>query len=798
MSGALDGIKIVDVCHAVVGPWGAMLLASMGAEVVKIEPPGRGDIIRGVAPFQRGLSVVYTHSNFNKKAVILDLKDEGQREVCYGLLARSDILVENMRPGVAERLGLAYETVAELNPRLVYVSASAWGRRGPLASMGGVDPTVQALSGWASVNGERGGKPELYRYGAHLDITTSSAIAAAALLGLLARERTGNGLRVDVTMLGASMNAQLTRLAEFFATGQPPPLMGSACVTSAPNQAFLCKDSKWLAVGVEKDEQWQGLCRALDRSDLAADPRYATNPDRVRHREQLIPELEKTFSTQPSIWWSIKLVRERVPQGPFLDFDALRHHQHVWENGFLATIDLPHQGKFLYTPPPMSLSRTPIEIRGAPYPGQHNAELPEGRKAPHPASSQPGQSSEGNIGGMPLAGTKVLDLTQGLCGPYLTYLMAVSGAEVIKVEPPAGDYARQFGPPFRGEVSAVFEVLNSGKQSVVVDLNASDGADLVRRLADQAAVVVEDLGPGAADKLGLSYDNLSRQNPRLVYTSITPFGEHGPWRDLPGSELVLQAMSETWVSIGQLREPPQRLGADVANLNTGLFGLGGTLLALYHALRTGQGQRVTVSMLATLLHLRGILWSARHDPEGWHGNHQEGFTNPRDLGYQTADVPVYFSLRRGDEPAYVSLLNELDMTHVLEDPRFHEGGREAVGRGRYAAQVRHVWEKGFAKLTAAEVIDLVLRHNGDAVPVNDYQTLVNHPQVRELRIVRDVSDREGKPFKALEPPWSLQGAEQRAYPGAPRLGEHTAEVLSDLGYPDDHVTRLRKASVIAG
>lgn len=374
MHGPLDGIRVFDLTHAAVGPWAAMLLGSLGADVIKVEHP-EGDIIRVVPPNQRGLGVVYSHCNLNKRGIILDLKNPEHREVAYRLVEKADIFMENMRPGTAERLGFGYEQVARLNPRIIYASASAWGRTGPMREMGGADPSVQAFCGWASITGAPGGKGELFRHFAHLDLTTSSFLVGAILQALLVREQTGRGMRVELTMLGAAINLQVTRVAEFFATGKTPPPMGSACTTTVPHQGFLCQDKRWLAVGVVNDGQWQGLCRALGLDELAADPRFATNPARVENRDQLIPLLEQVFSTKPTTWWLIRLTKEGVPHGLFLSFQELRHHQHCLQNRFIEAVDIPHQGRLLVGGLPWRFEKTPARLSPPPAPGQHNEEV---------------------------------------------------------------------------------------------------------------------------------------------------------------------------------------------------------------------------------------------------------------------------------------------------------------------------------------------------------------------------------------------------------------------------------------
>jgi crotonobetainyl-CoA:carnitine CoA-transferase CaiB-like acyl-CoA transferase len=393
-----------------------------------------------------------------------------------------------------------------------------------------------------------------------------------------------------------------------------------------------------------------------------------------------------------------------------------------------------------------------------------------------------------------LDGLKVVDITQGACGPFASQLMAYSGADVVKVEPPEGDYARYWGPPFIGGESAVFLALNRHKRSVALNLATAEGREILAALLGGADVFLEDLGPGGLASLGIEP---GKANPRLIHCSISAFGEEGPLKDLAGSELVIQAMSDYWGSLGAIGEPPERLGADVANINTAIFAFDAVLAALFHRARTGVGQRVAVSMYGTLLHMRGIMWAAQTDPDDWYGFHCDTYVKPRDHGYRTKDRPIYFSLRRMDEESWVRLLAELNLLdRVIEDPRFWEGGREAVGTGRYAHEVKPIWEEAFKDRSSAELIELLSAYGAEAVPVNDYESLFAHPQVETLGIVDEVNDPERGPYRVLLPPWYLEGLGIRRDGKAPALGEHTREVLRELGYGEEEVARLEAAGVV--
>jgi crotonobetainyl-CoA:carnitine CoA-transferase CaiB-like acyl-CoA transferase len=380
-----------------------------------------------------------------------------------------------------------------------------------------------------------------------------------------------------------------------------------------------------------------------------------------------------------------------------------------------------------------------------------------------------------------LDGYRVLDFTQGLCGPFCTMQLGDGGAEVIKVEPPAGDFARRMGPPFIGDESAVFLSLNRNKKSVVIDLGSASGRETAVRLAREADVVVEDFGPGAATTLGLDYAQLRAANPKLIYCSITPFGEEGPLRHLPGSELVVQAMAEYSASLGRIGDPPVRVGADIASLNTGTFAAQAILGALFHRLRSGEGQRVAVSEFGALLHMRGIMWSSLSDPDDWYGFHLDHYIKPPDYGYQTKNGSFYFILRRGNSEDWDRLVMELGMEEALADSRFDDYGRAATSIGRHATEVKPIWEKAFANRKREELVDLVKSIGGDAVPIMEYPELLAHPQVAALEVVAEIDHPTAGRLKTIRPVARLSDTPNSIRLAPPTLGQHTDEILRATG-----------------
>jgi crotonobetainyl-CoA:carnitine CoA-transferase CaiB-like acyl-CoA transferase len=817
MAGVLDGVRVFDLTLAAVGPWSAKLLGELGADVIHVEGP-KPELAHHIPPDIAGTGVLYLTANTNKRSIVLDLKSDADRQRALALLRTCDVFVQNMRPGAVEKLGLGYDEVVLQRPDIIYVSASAYGRVGPMATEAGVDPLLQSFCGWSSITGPAGSDGEMFRHYAHLDLTTSSMIVEAVLAALLVRGRTGQGQHVELQMLAAALSLQSNRLAEHFATGVAARPLGSASATTAPHEAFRCADGRWLAVGVERDDQWARLWRAIGADDLGADRGLDRNAGRLARREELSTAIAARLATKPAAWWAICLTRARVPHSRLFDFDELRHHPQVIANGHLVELDTDRYGAIAMEGPPWRFAGTPERPPrpGGPA-GQHTDEVFSSLLEPVPVrAAEPGAAdragpagSAGAATAAPLAGTLVVELAEGVAGPFACARLADLGAAVVKIERIDGDPARDHGPALPGAsgaapaLTATFAALNRGKRSIAVDLAQPDGRALVRRLLERADVVVEGLPPGEAAGHGLAYDDAAAANPGLVYVAVSGWGEHGPLAGQPAAELAVQAMAEYLSSLGRIGEPPVRLGTDVAGMNTGIFACQAALAGLLVRQgvgptdgRPGGGQRVAVSMLGSLLHLRGIMWTARSNPDDWYGFHLDHYTNPPESGYRTADGQVFFGLRRGNSEDFDQLMIALGLVEHITDPRFVDFGRQAAPLGRYAVEAKEVWESAFETMTTQEVIDLFHERGGDAVPFTDHPTITAHPQVEAIGALTTVEQEGFGPLRAVAPPWTFTATPAVIGAGAPALGRHTDEILSELGLTAGELADLRARGVI--
>ncbi len=363
--GPLDGIVVVDLTRVLSGPYCTMLLADMGARVIKIERPGRGDDTRAWGPpFIKGESAYFLSINRNKESVTLDFKDPEGRRVLEALLDRADVLVENFRPGTLEKLGLGYAQLAERLPRLIYCSVSGFGQNGPARTRPGYDAVVQAESGLMSITGPHDGSA--FRLGVAItDITAGMFAAQGVLLALLARHQTGRGQFVDIAMLDAAAALLTYQAGIFFATGQSPTRLGNRHPTIMPYETFEATDGEFV-VAVGNDDLWVSFCRAIELPALAEDARFATNRQRVSIADELRPILTQQLSTQPASYWVDALSRAGVPCGLIRDIEAALTDPQLLARDMVQTLAHPTAGPIQALGVPVKLSETPGQIRTPP------------------------------------------------------------------------------------------------------------------------------------------------------------------------------------------------------------------------------------------------------------------------------------------------------------------------------------------------------------------------------------------------------------------------------------------------
>ncbi len=376
--GALGGIRVIDLSHQAAGPWCTSLLGDLGADVVKVEKPGRGDGIRyadrtGRLPPEVG-GLNFQGLNRNKRGLTVDIGQEAGCALVRRLVARSDVLVENFRPGVMERHGLGWEALRAENPRLVYCSITAFGPRGPLAQKPGMDLILQATGGLMGHTGEPGGPP-IKSAPPVADITTGIYAALGITAALAARERTGEGQRVEVAMLDAVVSLFSDVAANVLTAGEQYGKFGSGHPDLVPYQAFPASDG-WFIVACLTNAFFKRLCAAIGREDLLTDPRFTTNDLRVRHRAEIVPVLSDVFRAQSCTHWIALLESHDIPACRVNALEEILAHPQIASNGAVVEREGTRRGRIRTLGPPVKLSATPTAVeRLAPLLGEHTDEV---------------------------------------------------------------------------------------------------------------------------------------------------------------------------------------------------------------------------------------------------------------------------------------------------------------------------------------------------------------------------------------------------------------------------------------
>ncbi len=378
MTGALDGIKVLDLSMGAAGPSCAMYLGDMGAEVIKVEPPG-GEWGRMLGPpFINGVSAAFLGINRNKQSILIDLAKPSGARVILRLARTCDVVIESFRPGVADRLGIGYEDIRALNPRVIYLGISAFGQEGPWRDRPGVDGVVQAMSGIMSVTGSENGPPVKVGVPAG-DMVGGAFSVQAVLAALFARERTGEGQRVDVSLLDALLAFQVIPVSMYLATGEELGRQGSAAPYASPNEAYPTKDG-YVMVGAYTPQRWHSFCEAIGHPELETDPRFAENGDRVRNRPELRAFLDPVFADRTTNEWVEILDSFDILCGPLLGYPELLSHEHVAVRKSILHFDHPDLGPIHSVPVPARMSLTPGGHRRLPpaVPGEDGVEVLEG------------------------------------------------------------------------------------------------------------------------------------------------------------------------------------------------------------------------------------------------------------------------------------------------------------------------------------------------------------------------------------------------------------------------------------
>jgi crotonobetainyl-CoA:carnitine CoA-transferase CaiB-like acyl-CoA transferase len=375
MTGPLQGVRVIELAHVMAGPVAGLMLADMGADVVKVEKPGGDDVRGSVPPTIAGEPAAFMMMNRNKRGVVLDLKRPAHLEALRTMLRTADVVIENFRKGTMEKLGLGYDALRAENPRLIYAAISGFGRTGPYADRPGFDLIAQGMSGLMSITGEGPGRPPCKVGPPVSDITAGILLAMGICAALHRRAEMGEGQLVETSLFEAAITHTYWQSAIAFATGRDPEPMGSAHPLNAPYQAFRTADG-WINIGAATQRNWERLLGILGHADLARDPRFRTNTDRMAHRPALEEALNAIFSQRPTEVWMELLEQGGFPAGPVLTISEMHADPQARAREMVVATDHSIAGRVETIGLPVKFGTTPGGVRApAPVLGQHTAEV---------------------------------------------------------------------------------------------------------------------------------------------------------------------------------------------------------------------------------------------------------------------------------------------------------------------------------------------------------------------------------------------------------------------------------------
>lgn len=374
MAGPLEGVRVLDLTRVLAGPYATMILADLGAEVLKIEQPGSGDEARNFGPFLNGVSAYFMSINRGKKSLTLNLQTDRGKTLVKELVRGADILAENYRPGTMRRLGLGYDLLLAENPRLIYAATSGFGQTGPLAARGAYDMIIQAMGGIISITGEPGRPP--VRVGTSIgDLAGALFTVIGILAALRHRDATGQGQLVDIAMLDCQAALLENAVARYAVTGEIPRPLGGRHPAITPFQIFHTQDG-YLVLAIGNDATWKKFCGTMGRPDLLADARFATNPARTANQAELEVILTELFTQSPTGFWLKHLESAGIPCGPIQTVDEVVRHPQIQAREMMVEIEHPDAGPLLMPGSPLKLSETPPKTdKPAPRLGEHTEEV---------------------------------------------------------------------------------------------------------------------------------------------------------------------------------------------------------------------------------------------------------------------------------------------------------------------------------------------------------------------------------------------------------------------------------------
>jgi crotonobetainyl-CoA:carnitine CoA-transferase CaiB-like acyl-CoA transferase len=784
MSLPLSGLLVIEFSQFLAAPSAGLRLADLGARVIKIERPGTGEAGRQIAIknlFVEGSSLVFHTINRNKESYAADLKNPDDLAQVKQLLMQADIMTHNFRPGIMEKIGLSYEDVRVLNPRLIYGVVTGYGSTGPWATKPGQDLLIQSMSGLTYLSGTKDDGPTPFGI-AVADIICGSHFAQGLLAAVLKRGTTGRGTLVEVSLLESVLDMQFELLTTHLNDGGQLPQRGAARGTahaylSAPYGIYQTSNG-FLALAMGNLDN---LDTTLGTGILAEYPIASSWFD---GRDDIAARIATSLREQPTATWLTILEPLGIWCAEVLNYQQATSSPGYEALGMKQFVNLTN-GQQLPT------TRCPIRIdgeklysdRAAPTPGRHTAAIQAefnlataGTIPPASFSEKADAKNVVRTEKRPLEGLLVVDFSQFLSGPSAALRLADMGARVIKIErPETGDICRHLYTSnviMNGE-SSVFHAINRNKQSFAVDLKNEDDKAQVWELISRADVVMHNYRPGVMERLGFDYARVKAYNPNVVYGEISGYGPEGPWRDKPGQDLLLQSVSGlTWLS-GNADAGPVPMGLSIVDMLAGAHLAQGLLACLVRRSVSGEGGLVQVSMLESAFDFQFETITTFFNDGGAlpqrtaHNNAHAYLGAPYGI-YQTSNG--FLALAMGSIPKLGQLLGCEPLLSYPEPAQAFTQRDEikATLAEHLKTDTTEAW------LAILEPADIWCAN------VLSWDKLLAHEGFAALHMVQEVTMGDGYQYRTTRCPIRFDGELLTSPIGSPRLGQDNAAILAEI------------------
>ena len=771
---------MVDLTRGIPGAIATMLLADYGADVLKLQNLS-GELLESSPAFR-----VW---NRGKKSVALDLGEPEARCVAFKLARDADVFLESFRPGVAERLGLGYSLVKNSNPGIIYCSISAFGPSGPWAQRHGYEGLVSAASGiMTDQTGVRNGPM-------FCSIPMASLGASMlALQGILAslhvRNLCGIGQKVETSMYQGAIAIRSPMLIEAdeiskFQTNNLLPQGGLPSYRMYP-----CADGKWLHIGCLTREFWDKLAVALNLLELATEPEFESAPSgwsTDQDRESAMDLIGNRLLERPRDHWLSVLAEADVPAAPVLTTQQYMDLPQVRQSGLVQTVEDPVLGEMDQVGMAIGFSETPGWTRmPAPILGQHTAEVLASLDHTGNSSKESGNSTKSSkTPKHPLEGMQVLDFSSFITAPLGTMILSDLGADVIKVEPLSGEGARPLPFLILGG--------NRGKRNLALDLKSPAAKDIINRLLGSCDVVVHNMRVGVAERLGIDYEVARNLRPDVINVHVTGYGASGPDKLKPGFDPLFQSISGTTARQGASVERPVFLRTPVCDDTNALLLAASVLMALHHHDQTGQGQKIDLSLLKTaaLINSDDFMRFRGKEDRPLADNGLYGLSAVKRL-YKAADGWIFLDCNQAEE--WESLRKFLGESWLGDELTFN------------LANKAHPWNEELCRNLAEEF---------ERRPAEDWERLLVAEGVPCCRVAKNIDEgfylhpqalHLGMIDQNMHPDYSnlRQAGVQVAFSEtpsadrlpAPSLGQHSVEILQELGFSELEISDMRGGSCV--